>query len=250
MSNLSVMIATPAYGGMAHVHYVNSLLENIVYLQQQGVSTQWFFTGNESLIQRGRNTLVHIFLASTSHDYLMFIDGDIQFDEDAIHRLIQADKDIACGVYPKKLLLQERVRQAAIDGKKDFLDYGCSFVLNTIDGTNELTKNEEGLVEVVHAGTGFMLIKRRVFEKLKPHVTQYRNSIIYDDARKDFTHPIHYEFFGVCVKNSLLLSEDWFFCEKWREIGGQIYVDPSIRLGHIGQFTYSGDINSVGKQTT
>jgi hypothetical protein len=250
MSKLSVMIATPAYGGQVHIHYVSSLMENILHLNSKGVETQWFFTGNESLIQRGRNTLAHIFLTETSHDYLMFIDGDIQFSGDAIYKLIQKDKDLVCAVYPKKNLLHEKIKEAAIQGKENFMDYGCSFVLNTTDESNEIKVNQDGLVEVVHAGTGFMLIKRRVFEKLKPYVGQYRNSVIYDKEKNDHTMPIHYEFFGVGIKNGLLLSEDWFFCEKWLEQDGKIYIDPSIKLGHVGQFMYSGDINITGKNIT
>ncbi len=250
MSRISVMLATPAYGGQLHIHYVNSLIQNILYLNANGIETQWFFTGNESLIQRGRNTLAHMFLTDTSHDYLMFIDGDIQFSEDAVYKLIKKDKDLICGVYPKKTLYFDKIKEAAIQGKENFMEYGCSFVLNTEDTDNHLKLNEEGLVDVIHAGTGFMLIKRRVFEKLKPYVGKYRNSVIYDKDKDTHTMPIHHEFFGVSIRDGLLLSEDWFFCEKWIEQGGKIYVDPSIKLGHVGQFMYYGDINLSGKNIT
>ena len=97
----SVMIATPMYGGMCTGAYVQGLLFTMRKMAEVGVKTAWCQITNESLITRARNELARIFLES-EYDYLMFIDADIGFDGDAVLQLMDADKDVACGIYPKK----------------------------------------------------------------------------------------------------------------------------------------------------
>jgi hypothetical protein len=134
--------------------------------------------GNESLITRARNELTRIFLEK-DFDYLMFIDADIGFDGQAVAQLLAADKDIVCGIYPKKEVDWVAVEKAAKDGKTNLKDYSGAFVLNFAHELGqELHTDEAGCVEVRHGGTGFMLIKRKVFEDLADKVHTYRPSTV------------------------------------------------------------------------
>ena len=154
----SLMIATPMYGGMCTGNYVQGLLFTMAKMREVGVNISWCQITNESLITRARNELARIFLAS-GHDYLMFIDADIGFDGEAIAHLMLADKDIACGIYPKKEVNWDSINRAALDGKTDLANYAGAFVFNMI-GTGNAESDETGCIEVRHGGTGFMLIKR------------------------------------------------------------------------------------------
>lgn len=241
----SIMIATPMYGGMCTGTYVQGLLFTMSKMREVGVNVSWCQITNESLITRARNELVRIFLDSP-HDYLMFIDADIGFDGEAILQLMAADKDVACGIYPKKEVNWESVKRAALDGKTDLHDHAGAFVFNMI-GSSDAETDESGCFEVRHGGTGFMLIKRGVFEHLKPHVPTYRVSSFQDPETGEYLKPLTHEFFATSIDASgALLSEDYHFCELVRAHGGNIWANPFIRLTHTGTYVFEGDILKSG----
>lgn len=241
----SLMVATPMYGGMCTGHYVQGLLMTMQKMREIGVNVAWCQIMNESLITRARNELVRVFLES-DHDYLMFIDADIGFDGEAIAQLMLADKDIICGIYPKKEVNWDSVERAASAGKQGLGDYAGAFVFNMVGEANAET-DESGCIEVRHGGTGFMLIKRGVFEHLAPHVPTYRVSSFQDPETGEYQKPLTYEFFATSIDTSgALLSEDYHFCELWRSHGGSIYAHPFIRLRHVGTHVFDGDILKSG----
>ena len=240
----SLMIATPMYGGMCTGHYVQGLLMTMQKMREVGVNVAWCQIMNESLITRARNELARVFLES-DHDYLMFIDADIGFDGEAILQLMAADKDVACGIYPKKEVNWDSVKRAALAGKQDLEDHGGAFVFNMIGSGNAET-DEHGFFEVRHGGTGFMLIKRGVFEFLAPYVPTYRtNSFVNSDGT--YQKPLTHEFFATSIDASgALLSEDYHFCELVRQHGGSIWANPFIKLDHVGTYVFHGDILKSG----
>jgi len=244
VSTPSVMIATPMYGGMCTGHYVEGLLKTMSKLRQNNIPVFWAHIMNESLITRARNELARVFLEGDC-DYLMFIDADIGFGGDDILHLMAADKDVVCGLYPKKEVNWEQVKKAARDGKDDLQDHGGSFVFNMI-GAADAATDESGVVEVRHAGTGFMLIKRGVFTALAPHVPTYRVST-HKDAENNYVKPLTHEFFATSIDDTgALLSEDYHFCELVRAHGGNIFVHPFIKLEHVGTYVFGGDILKSG----
>lgn len=240
----SVLIATPMYGGMCTGNYVQGLLMTMGKAREAGVNVAWCQIMNESLITRARNELVRVFLES-DHDYLMFIDADIGFPGDAILRLMAADKDVACGIYPKKEVNWESVERAAQSSQHDLADHAGAFVFNMVDAGVET--DEHGFFEVRHGGTGFMLINRGVFEFLAPYVPTYRVATFRDPATGNYSKPLTYEFFATSIdKSGALLSEDYHFCELVREHGGSIWATPFIRLQHVGTHVFDGDILKSG----
>jgi hypothetical protein len=244
--NPTVMIATPMYGGMCTGQFMAGVIQTINTLQTAGIQTYFVQLGNESLITRARNELTRIFLEHNL-EYLMFIDSDIGFNGEAVLSLIKADKDIACGIYPKKEVDWVAVERAAKEGKTNLQDYSGSFALN-FDATigQELNADATGCVEVRHGATGFMLIKRHVFEQLSDKVPTYRPSTI-KDVNGNYLKPETKEFFATSIDESgCLLSEDYHFCEIWRKHGGKIHANPSIKLEHVGTYIYSGDIIKAG----
>lgn len=240
----SIMIATPMYGGMCTGMYVLGLLNTMNKMRELGVQVGWAHLTNESLITRARNELTRAFLES-DHDYLMFIDADIGFDGEAIAHLLAVDDDVVCGIYPKKEVNWDSIKRAAKEGKEDLHDFGGAFVFNMI-GEAHVETDERGVIEVRHGGTGFMLIKRGVFEHLMPHVPTYRtSSFIRPDGEYD--KPLTYEFFATSIDaNGALLSEDYHFCELFRKHGGQIFAHPFVKLDHVGTYIYNGDILKSG----
>lgn len=240
----SLMIATPMYGGMCTGHYVAGLLGTINKMKSVGVPVYWAQIMNESLITRARNDLARLFLEK-GFDYLMFIDADISFDGHAVAQLMACDRDIVCGMYPKKEIDWAKVEQAAKAGKENLAEYGGAFVFNMAGEKQET--DEDGCIEVRHAGTGFMLIKRRVFEILKDHVPTYRTSSFKDPNTGEYVKPLTHEFFATSIDSTgALLSEDYHFCDLWRKHGGKIYAQPFIKLEHVGTYVFGGNIMRGG----
>lgn len=241
----TLMVATPMYGGMCTGHYVMGLLTTMQKMREIGVPVFWGHLMNESLITRARNELARVFLEN-NHDYLMFIDADISFDGEAVAQLMLADEDIVCGIYPKKEVNWDSVKRAAQTSQTDLQDYAGAFVLNMV-GSDDATTNEKGIFEVRHGGTGFMLIKRGVFEHLMPHVPTYRTASFKDPETDEYVKPLTHEFFATSIDHTgALLSEDYHFCELFRKHGGKIYAHPFIKLEHVGTYVYGGDILKSG----
>lgn len=239
-----VMIATPMYGGMCSAQYLGGILDTIQVLGGKDIGVAVSNITNESLITRGRNALVKAFL-ETEFDYLMFIDADIGFSGKDVLTLIEADRDIACGIYPKKEINWSSVRRGVQEGAQNLSEFAGAFVLNLDPTMPTVTTDEKGMIPVRHAGTGFMLIKREVFEKLKDKVPEYINNNVKDangNVIAAATGRIREYFSTKIDKDGMLLSEDYFFCDLWRDNGGTVWANPFIKLSHVGTHNYTGDI--------
>ncbi len=223
---MHLVVGTPCYGGMMCTEYTESLLGLKEACLQHGIKLTTIFLGNESLIQRGRNTIAHLFL-ETDGDYLMFIDADQKFVPNDIAKMIKADKGIIGGAVPMKGINWERVREGAKDGHARLDLLTGIFNINKLPGHEMVSPNVP--FQVKHVGTGFMLIARYVFDRLKPHVGWYTK-----DGQK------HYDFFKVQNVSHELLSEDYNFCHLYREKGGTVWVAPWCQLGHFGAHCFNG----------
>jgi len=238
----SILVATPMYGGMCTGHYTIALMNSINTLKGLQVETLLASLMNESLIPRARNELVRLFLNETQCSHIMFIDADMYFNDQAIATLYKADKDVACGIYPKKELDWDKVSLAASKGKADLPNYSSSFVLNLPHDVKKIEPDADGMVEVRHGGTGVMLIKREVFEKLAPHVPEYRASTKQNE-KGEFVRPLTKQFFDTSIdETGCLLSEDYHFCALWRKHGGRVYANTKLKFNHIGTHIFGGSI--------
>lgn len=243
LTGKKILIGTPMYGGMCSGTYTVSLTKSIKPLLSLGINFGLSIISNESLITRARNEIVRRFL-ETDADYLIFIDADLGWGEMTIPTLLASERDVVCGVYPTKSINWNRIEDAAVNkGIKgaELEKYSSRFVVNYLPDVTEASTDEFGLIEVKHAGTGMMCIKREVFEKMEPHVASYRTSNVKDPRTGKFLHPITHEYFPTQIEDGVLLSEDYAFCHNWRELGGKIWLCPALSLSHMGTYWFSGN---------
>jgi hypothetical protein len=242
-----LFIATPMYGGMCTGYYAQSLINTANLMRDRGTQVAFSFLFNESLITRARNSLVHAFL-KTDSTHLMFIDADIRFDANDIPMMLDMNLDVLCGVYPKKEINWNAVRNGMDMGvPMDALKYHTgSFVVNLAGYKNTVTVRADQPVEIWNGGTGFMLIKRSVFEKLKNKVPTYNNDVLDLAGNLAYAEKIH-EFFTTSIEpgTNRLLSEDYHFCNLWRKHKGKIYAAPWVKLAHIGTYCFEGQLLQV-----
>jgi hypothetical protein len=186
--------------------------------------------------------LAHQFL-KTDATHLMFIDSDIRFRATDILKMLEVDKEIICGIYPKKEINWTTVKQAMDrDVAQDQLKYYTgSFVVNLVNYAGEVTVPVNEPVEIFNGGTGFMLIKREVFEKLGEIVPSYTNDVGDLSGQLNGAEQIK-EYFATSIEpeTNRLLSEDYHFCREWRLAGGQVWAAPWAHLGHMGSYLFEG----------
>jgi hypothetical protein len=214
LKTTKVHIAMPCYGGMLTESTFMSFIKWANTARQLGIDWTLETMVNESLISRARNTLTAKFLLQEGATHLMFIDADIGWEPWHLLVLLNRDKDVIAGLYPMKTM-------------------PIKWVVNGFEGAEE---GPDGLQEVSKAGTGFLLMKKHVFEKLKSHpaVKAYKN-----DIGLDVKYDAHLKtYFDTAVRQGRYYSEDWTFCENLRDIGGKIWVDKRILLRHSGSYVF------------
>lgn len=232
---MHIRIATPMYGGNCKGIYADSVLALTFALVRAGHEVSFSKIYNESLITRARNNLVYEFLSSSA-DVLLFIDADEGFNAEDVILMLEQDKDIIGGIYPMKNINWKNIRKAVLGGKEDLVQYSGIFAINMLPGETLIKLNEP--MEVTAVGTGLMAIKRSVFEKMQPLCPKY--ALNNANAEFEFNNMVT-EFFATSItKEGILLSEDYHFCHKWRELGGKVYAAPWVRVDHAGEYIFTG----------
>jgi hypothetical protein len=238
-----IFVATPMYGGLCNGNYTLGLLTAVGVFSRNGIGMQYAHMMNESLITRARNSLAKDFLDSNC-THLMFIDADIGFNPQDIIRMVHADKDILCGIYPKKEINWIEITKAVQNGvpPQELHKYTGSFVVNLVNNEKDMVGDRYTPMEIANGGTGFMLIKREVFEGLIGKVPVYNNDVYHavDTERKP--QAIN-EFFATSITNDeakRLLSEDYHFCKIARDAGFKVWAAPWAELSHTGTYIFNG----------
>jgi hypothetical protein len=209
-----VHIAMPCYGGMLTESTFMSFIKWANTARQLGIDWTLETMVNESLISRARNTLTAKFLDMPDATHLFFVDADIGWEPWHLLVLLNRNVDVIGGLYPMKTM-------------------PIKWVVNGFDGAEE---GPDGLQEVSKAGTGFLLMKKHVFEKMNGHpaVKQYKNDIGLDPKYDKHLKT----YFDTAVRQNRYYSEDWTFCENWRDLGGRIWVDKRVLLRHSGSYVF------------
>lgn len=288
-----LFIATPCYGGMmlaSHATAMQDLTNDFVRL---GMPFEVCRFGDESLITRGRNRLVALFLESDCTD-LLFVDADVGFVGQSVACLTMSNFDVVCAAYPIKNYAWQNIAQAVRSG----CPHDMLRLAGAIFPENVIPKQRDGQVEVVQpscapgmsyveiddCATGFLLIRRRAVERF---VEQYRREIEYTpdyNRAPDEKAGLHHQVFQAAIDpasprelaaRALLdaaakdddgsslqalalqyraalklppgryLSEDYWFCRKWQQMGGKVYLSLDCRLTHTGMHTFVGDVGMM-----
>jgi predicted peroxiredoxin len=118
-----------------------------------------------------------------------------------------------------------------------------ALVVNLVGYTGAVTVPVDKPVEIWAGGTGFMLIKRKVFEKLKKKVAAYNNDVaVLSGALQPAERIVEYFACSIEPGTERLLSEDYHFCRVARENGIKIWAAPWVRLGHFGNYLFEGGL--------
>jgi hypothetical protein len=242
MTDSFVLIGTPCYAGLVTHTYMQSVLQ-LLLTPEPGVRFGLITSAHDSLITRSRNAIVGNFLATADATHLMFIDADIGFGADEFYRLLRFDEDLVAGRYPLKVRDWDKTFQAAQQASSatKLASVGLKYVGHPCPGDELLVR--DGFMTGVYAGTGFMLIKRRVFERMiaaHPE-TKYRAAQTYPSVSAQNDHL--YNLFDCMIdpETGHYLSEDFTFCRRWRKLGEKLWLDTQSKLVHVGSDDFRGE---------
>ena len=211
-STPTLFIATPCLDGNVSAHYTASLVRTMSALPQRGWRSPHidFEIGN-SLIADARNKLVARFLASDASD-LLFIDSDLSWSPDDLLRLASFDAPFVAGVYQRK--------------SRSNIDFAVKFGAT-------IGMDAQRLMAVERVGTGFMRLRRDCIEKMVAAYPALRLENPKNPGDVNF-----FALFDTTIVDGQFIGEDFTFCDRWRAIGGQVLVDPSMNFGHHGAAVY------------
>jgi len=246
-----LFIATPCYGGALTEAYFRSSIRLLTFCNQHQIPIAFGTIANESLVTRARNVLVAYFLQS-DFTRLMFIDADIEYQVEDVIKLVAHNKDVAVGAYPKKGVNWQRIRESVRANDTNYTDqqiasFGSDYAINFKFMNRDLKQIaiENGLIRLHDGATGFMMIKREVIDRM---IKQYPELKYNNDLNTPpELNPHFYAFFDTMIdpKDKRYLSEDYTFSRRWQDMGGEIWLDPSISLNHYGSFNFQGNPQQI-----
>jgi hypothetical protein len=210
-----VWIAIPAYTGMIHLGTMRSIISDMLKLAERGDRVTIFDECGNAMIGDGRALIVAKFLAEDGTD-LVFVDADVTWEAGALLKLVDAPVDCVAAIYPQR---------------KDPLNYCAQYLT---DRKELWADPKTGLLEVAGVPAGCLRLSRAMLEKMVAH---YSDTEFFCDQAPGQKAWALFDPYRI---GRIKFGEDYSFCKRWRDIGGQIWVDPEIRMGHVGFKTFVG----------
>lgn len=201
------MIGTPALTGELDVLYVNSLVESIRECANKNIILMPVFIANESMLPIARNDLI-FYAYESKVDDLVFIDADQNWTPQQLLRLLSHNVDMVAGTCRKKINNEQ-------------------YVGRLFDNEKNIQVNEDGLAKMKGVGTGFLRLSQNCIRQL------YESSELYDVNKRSV--------FEYKVIDGNFTGEDLVMCYKWKELGGNIFLDTEITIGHVGKINFTGN---------
>jgi len=233
--------------------YMESIIQLMGYASRNDFDVSLALLGGDSLVTRSRNQLVATFLDMPKATHLMFIDADISFFPEDVHRMLKFNHEVVAGMYPIKNYdwTQAKQKMSPDMSIEELAETGLHFV--GLPCSEKEREHRNGFITGVYAGCGFMMLRRSCIERMifaYPQ-TKYKLAHVYTTSKERSENL--YALFDCIIEpeTNIYLSEDFTFCRRWRDIGGKIWLDPKSRLAHHGAFRFQGSpdvsLANIGK---
>ncbi|KAK3235689.1 hypothetical protein CYMTET_54130 [Cymbomonas tetramitiformis] len=244
-----VMLATPCYGGLVYDSFFLSVMRAMNYYRDKKVQIHAATVPGIADLPKARGALIYQFLAHKHYTHVLFVDADIEFTPQMIERCIASGKDVVTVMYPKKAIEWGNIQEAVRAGSRQVFDLeklkgiGLNYPVEwefEAAGDAEagsVVTDKAGFARVSRAGAGFMMVKRSAIEAM---VKGYPE-LAYTDLNSGQTH---YAFFHTVLETNAhsthWVSEDFAFCDRWRKLNGEVWVDLTVGLNHTGPIKFEG----------
>lgn len=241
---MQLVVATPCFGGQISTIYAASLfaLQRAVH-GMSNLELKVHLRDGDALITRARANLVTLFLDDPGATHLLFIDADIGFAPEQVFRLMESGADMVAGVYPIKRVNWDKAKRAITAGRDNVAAAALDYVLEIADPDRIAVVN--GFTRVRYAGTGFLMIRRHVLETMCAHPNYANLRFSREHSHDALTGSLNRFALFECLIDAATgtyLSEDFAFCKRWTDIGGEIWADVQSALDHVGPSVFKGNV--------
>jgi hypothetical protein len=236
-----LIVGTPCYGRQVTDIYAGSLLKLLLACQQRKVRLGVQMTGSDALITRARQNIVAGFLGIEAATHLLFADADIGFEPQQVFRLLDFDAPMTAGIYPIKRMDWKKVAALAQAGRTAPESAGLTYTVEFNDARPVAVR--DGFARVSYAGTGFLMMRREALLAMIQHYPELRYAHDHKPDDELGGSPWRCALFNCMIdqETGTYLREDFSFCRRWTDMGGEIWADLESRLTHIGAFDFAGD---------
>lgn len=220
-AGVNLMVGTPAIDGRYESSYVVGLYATMRMLGEHGVTVQWAEEKYTADICLARAKLLAAFRRSPA-THLLLVDADMGWDNDALVRLFCAKKDFVAIAGPKK--------RYPLQFAANFTDAGGNPIGLTYDPAS-------GTMEVGEVGMAFALLTRACVERMVADHPDLEYGGVTGESECALFNPM--------VRKRRYYSEDFAFCRRWRDLGGQVFIVPDVALKHTGPHQFRGSFKEV-----
>jgi hypothetical protein len=243
-----IIIGTPCYGGNVTQHYMISAIKLKDAARERGIAVSFNLLGGDALITRARNIVTAQFLAEETATHLLFIDADIGYEPEQVFALLEADKDVVGAAYPVKRMDWELIERAAKAGVPNLSSGILNYVVEFLEP--DQIQAVKGFARCRYLGNGFLMIKRRVFPRMAAHYPETQFKGLQLTRNFELSEDSRFAYFDCIIdpETGAYLSEDYTFCKRWVDMGGEIWVDLNSKLTHVGPFSFHGNLMSTFDQ--
>jgi hypothetical protein len=237
-----LVVGTPCFGRLVTDIYVSSLLQLQMACARRKIRLQIRLLGGDALIPRVRQDILSYFLADEAATHLIFIDADIGFEPEQVFRLMDFDADITSGIYPIKRIDWEKVAALAQGKQRPLESAALTYLVEFPDAQSIHVR--DGFARVRYGGSGFLMIRRRALLGMIERYPElrYRHEHRQNDPLSGSEW--RYALFNCMIDEATgtYLREDFSFCRRWTDMGGEIWADLQSRLTHVGAVSFNGDV--------
>jgi hypothetical protein len=241
---IHLVVATPCFGGQVSSIYASSVFRlQSAIRAKSNLDLKVHLRDGDALITRARANLVTLFLDDPAATHFLFVDADIGFAPEQVFRLIESGADVVAGVYPIKKVNWDKAKRAMEAGRPNLAAASLDYVLEIDDPDHVVVVN--GFTRIRYAGTGFLMVRRHALEKMCRHYAslQFFREHSHDALAGSANRFALFECM-IDPATGTYLSEDFAFCKRWIDLGGEIWADLQSRLDHVGPSVFRGEIAS------
>ncbi len=213
-------IFTSFYSHYAYAPYVISLAQTLRLLSELGIAHEYLARPSDFHVERAiNNTLTELTERDDFTDVLL-IDSDESWEPQDVVRLLFHPEEIVGATYPMKNNWSEYVGTVK---QEDGVPIGKMLA----DGT--------ALLEADRLAAGFLRLKVSALRKWAE---------AYPDLKSHEPDGAKTQFFSRMLVDGVMHCQDMAFCRRWQDIGGQLWLDPMVKIGHWGMVCHSGDYDA------
>lgn len=220
MYNGKLAIFTSFYSHVAYAPYIRSLVTTLGVLNGLGIKHDYLMRPSDFHIERAiNNTLTEIMERDDFTDVLL-IDSDESWEPEGVIRLLNHPEEIVGGSYRMK---------------NSWDQYTGSLKYENGVPVGRMLNDGTALIEAERVAAGFLRIRVSALRKFHDH---------YQDLRSAEPDGVKTQFFSRMIADGIVHCQDMAFSRRWKDMGGQLWIDPCIKIGHWGLTCHDGDLDS------